>query len=61
MMALSRHCLQQAQNNVCLLVLSADRLIIFANSLEPDQDKQNVCLDLDPNCLTHSDRVPVFV
>ena len=27
-------------------------LITFANSLDPDQDRQNVGLDLDPNCLT---------
>ena len=27
-------------------------LIIFTNSLEPDQDRQNVGPDLDPNCLT---------
>ena len=27
-------------------------LIIFANSLDPDQAQQNVGPDLDPNCLT---------
>ena len=27
-------------------------LIIFANSLEPDQACQNVGPDLDPNCMT---------
>ena len=27
-------------------------LIIFSNSLDPDQDRQNVGPDLDPNCLT---------
>ena len=27
-------------------------LITFANSLDPDQDQQNVCPGLDPNCLT---------
>ena len=27
-------------------------LIPFANSLDPDQDRQNVGPDLDPNCLT---------
>ena len=27
-------------------------LISFANSLDPDQDRQNVGPDLDPNCLT---------
>ena len=26
-------------------------LIIFANSLDPDQDGHNVSPDLDPNCL----------
>ena len=33
-----------------LLVSSAET---FANSLEPDQARQNVALDLVPNCLTH--------
>ena len=28
--------------------------ITFANSLDPDQDPQNVFHDLDPNCLTIS-------
>ena len=28
-------------------------LITFANNLDPDQDRQNVGFDLDPNCLTH--------
>ena len=27
-------------------------LITFANNLDPDQARQNVGLDLDPNCLT---------
>ena len=27
-------------------------LITFTNSLNPDQDRQNVGPDLDPNCLT---------
>ena len=27
-------------------------LITFTNSLDPDQDRQNVDHDLDPNCLT---------
>ena len=27
-------------------------LITFANSLEPDQARQNIGLDLDQNCLT---------
>ena len=26
-------------------------LITLANSLDPDQDQENVSLDLDPNCL----------
>ena len=33
-------------NNFCGL------LITYANRLEPDQDRQNVGPDLDPNCLT---------
>ena len=36
----------QASDNFCHL------LIIFANSLDPDQARQNVAPDLDPNCLT---------
>ena len=28
------------------------QLITFANSLDPDQDRQHVGPDLDPNCLT---------
>ena len=32
-------------------------LKIFANGLDPDQNRQNVGPDLDPNCL-HSDSVP---
>ena len=35
-----------------LFVLFCRFLITFANSLDPDQDRQNVGLDLDPNCLT---------
>ena len=38
-----------------LLALNSDfchQLITFASSLDPDQDRQNVGLDLDPNCLT---------
>ena len=34
---------------LCVLVSSADN---FANSLDPDQARQNVGPDLDPNCLT---------
>ena len=35
-----------ASGNSCCL------LITFANSLDPDQARQNVWPDLDPNCLT---------
>ena len=35
-----------ASDNFCHL------LITFANSLDPDQARQNVRPDLDPNCLT---------
>ena len=35
-----------ARGNFCSL------LIAFANSLDPDQVRQNVGPDLDPNCLT---------
>ena len=36
----------RAKPNFCCL------LITFANSLDPDQVRQNVGPDLDPNCLT---------
>ena len=36
----------QARGDFCCL------LIAFANSLDPDQARQNVGPDLDPNCLT---------
>ena len=35
-----------ARGDICCL------LITFANSLDPDQARQNVGPDLDPNCLT---------
>ena len=35
-----------ASNDFCLL------LITFANSLDLDQDRQNVCHDLNPDFLT---------
>ena len=35
-----------ASSNFCNL------LITFANSLDPDLDRQNVGPDIDPNCLT---------
>ena len=34
---------------LCLLAPSADT---FANSLDPDEARQNAGPDLDPNCLT---------
>ena len=51
---------QQSKHNVtCLpsktILASGDfcrLLITFANSLDPDQDRQNVSPDLDPNILT---------
>ena len=33
-------------------LLSSAKLIAFANSLDPDQDRQNVDPDLDPNFLS---------
>ena len=41
---------------LCQLVSSA---VTFANSLDPDQARQNVGPDLDPNCLT-LDGIPEF-
>ena len=35
-----------ASGNCCRL------LIVFANSFDPDQDRQNVGLNFDLNCLT---------
>ena len=35
-----------ARGNFCHL------LITFANNLDPEQDRQNLGPDLDPNCLT---------
>ena len=35
-----------------LLAVTCRLLITFANSLDPDQDRQNVSPDLDPNCFT---------
>ena len=34
------------------LLVETCLLITFANNLDPDQDRQNVGPDLDPNCLT---------
>ena len=34
-------------STLCLLVLSADSLITFANSLDPDQTRQNVSTPVD--------------
>ena len=36
-----------------LLLATYYLLIILANSLDPDQTRQNVGPDLDSNCLTH--------
>ena len=46
--------IQEDQGQKCLLsVFLACRLLItFANSLDGDQDVQNVSPDLDPNCVT---------
>ena len=39
--------------NSCLASGDFCRLLItFANMLDPDQNRQNVGLDLDPSCLT---------
>ena len=35
-----------------LLTATCHLLITFSNSLNPDQDRQTVGPDLDPNCLT---------
>ena len=40
-----------------LLVATCRLLITFANSLDPDQDRQNVGPDLDPNYLTCAKRI----
>ena len=41
---------------VITLCMPVDNFVVckqpFANSLNPDEDQQNVGLDLDPNCLT---------
>ena len=41
---------------VITLYMPVDNFVVckkpFANSLNPDEDQQNVGLDLDPNCLT---------
>ena len=39
--------------NFCQLARLWHPLITFANSLDPDQARQNVGPDLDLNCLTH--------
>ena len=36
-----------------LQTLDSPQTFTFANSLDSDQDKKNICPDLDPNCLTH--------
>ena len=38
--------------HLIFVICCADKLVItFANSLDPNQDRQNVCPDLDPSCL----------
>ena len=44
--------------NEHLLINFANSLITFANSLDPDQAKQNIGPDLDPNCF---DTLVVFL
>ena len=46
MVRMKLNILKVASGNFCCL------LITFANSLDPEQDRQNVGPDLDPNCLT---------
>ena len=41
----------QVSLTLSLLMVTCHLLIAFANSLDPDQDNQNVSPDLDPNCL----------
>ena len=41
-----------SKNNVILLTLYLLVSSTFANRLDPDQARQNVGPDLDPNCLT---------
>ena len=51
----SQGCSQKVVSRSCSLPASGDYchlLITFANSLDPDQARQNVGPDLDPNCLT---------
>ena len=38
--------------SISLLGVTCRLLITFANSLDPDQDQQNIGPDLDPNSLT---------
>ena len=38
--------------SLSLLAATCHLLIIFANILNPEQDRQNVGPDLDPNCWT---------
>ena len=39
----------KAGNNSSLLAVTCRLLIAFANSLDPDQDRQNVGPELEPN------------
>ena len=52
-----RMCVSECRVNVLLNSFLArgdfyHLLITFANSLDPDQERQNFSPDLDPNCLT---------
>ena len=45
-------CAYKVPKNLFLIVVTCHLLITFANSLDPDQDRQNVGPDLDRNGLT---------
>ena len=51
-----KHCLIRSSGQLINSFLASSDfchlLKTFANSLDPDQDQQNVGPDLDPNCLT---------
>ena len=44
--------MNKVSNTIELFAYWCRLLIIFANNLYPDQARQNVGPDLDPNCLT---------
>ena len=52
----SKFYIQVKRSQILTILLPATNLsmlIIFANSLDPDQARRKVGPDLDPNCLTH--------